>query len=127
MRQILAIVTVIAACAGCTSGTLEFQALQLGRSLNPDNTVGLHATAFQPHDTIYVSVLTSTSGSGTISVRWTYEGRVVGEPSKRVSYKGAAATEFSLTNSGGFPPGNYKVEAFIDERLVGERTFRVES
>jgi hypothetical protein len=126
MRQIFALL-LLAACAGCTSGKLEFQTLQLGRSLNPDNTVGLHATSFKPNDTIYVSVLTSTSGSGTISVRWTYQGRVVGEPSKRVSYKGAAATEFSLTNSGGFPPGNYKVEAFIDEQPVAERTFRVES
>src|SRR5690606_38103376 len=70
MRQIFALL-LLAACAGCTSGKLEFQTLQLGRSLNPDNTVGLHATSFKPNDTIYVSVLTSTSGSGTISVRWT--------------------------------------------------------
>jgi hypothetical protein len=42
-----------------------------------------------------------------------------------VSYKGAAATEFHIQMSGGFPEGKYGVEAFIDGRSVGVRSFSV--
>jgi hypothetical protein len=125
-RLIIAAVLSVA-CAGCLSSEkLQFDALQLGRSLNPDKTIASHTTTFTPKDTIYVSVLTSNPGVGTISVRWTFEGRVVGEPSKEVRYKGAGVTDFSLNNAGGFPPGNYKVEVFIDGQSVGDRAFRVE-
>ena len=127
MRRIITAAVLSVACAGCLSSeTLEFDTVQLGRSLNPDNTIANHATTFSPKDTIYVSVLTSSIGAGTIAVRWTFEGRVVGEPSKQVRYKGAGVTEFSLTNAGDFPAGNYKVEVFIDGQPVGDRAFRVE-
>jgi len=127
MRHLITAAVLSIACAGCLSqGKLEFAGLQLGRSLNPDNTVGNHTTTFRPKDTIYVSVLTSNPGAGTIAVRWTFQGNVVGEPSKHVRFKGAGATEFSLTNAGGFPAGNYKVEVFIDGQPAGDRAFRVE-
>jgi hypothetical protein len=74
---------------------------------------------------VYVSVMTAGAGSGTIGVRWTYAGRVVGEPKKQVAYKGVAATEFHLQNAGGFPPGDYTVEAFLDGRVADTRSFRV--
>jgi hypothetical protein len=126
MRRLVTAAVLSVACAGCLSGQkLEFDTLQLGRSLNPDNTIASHATTFSPKDTIYVSVLTSSIGAGTIAVRWTYEGRVVGEPSKQVRYKGPGVTQFSLTNARGFPAGNYKVEVFIDAQPVGDRAFRV--
>ena len=127
MRHLITAAVLSVACAGCLSSEkLQFDTLQLGRSLNPDHTVANHTTSFTPKDTIYVSVLTSSIGVGTISVRWTFEGRVVGEPSKQVRYKGPGVTEFSLTNSGDFPAGNYKVEVFIDGQPVGDRAFRVE-
>ena len=127
MRPLITVAVLSVACAGCLSSEkLEFDTLQLGRSLNPDNTIANNVTTFRPKDTIYASVLTSNPGVGTIAVRWTFEGRVVGEPSKPVRYKGPGVTEFSLTNAGGFPAGNYKVEAFIDGQPVGERAFRVE-
>jgi hypothetical protein len=127
MGRLIAATVLAAACAGCLSGEgLQFDSLQLGRSLNPDKTVGNHTTTFKPSDTIHVSVLTSNSGAATISVRWTFEGRVVGEPSKQVRYTGGGVTEFTLTNSGGFPAGNYKVEVFIDGQPVADRAFRVE-
>jgi len=52
--------------------------------------------------------------------------RLISEPSKDVSYKGAAATEFHIQNSGGFPEGRYSVEAFVDGQSVGKRAFTVE-
>ena len=127
MRQLITAAVLSVACAGCLSGEkLQFDALQLGRSLNPDSTIASHTTTFSPKDTIHASVLTSNPGAGTISVRWTFEGHVVDEPSKQVTYKGPGVTEFSLSNSGGFPAGNYKVEVFIDGQPVADRAFKVE-
>ena len=105
---------------------LAASTIQLGRALSADNSIGQHTTVFRPDDTIYVSILTTDTGSGTIGVKWMFGERVISEPSKEVSYKGAAATEFHIQNSGGFPVGKYSVEAFIDGSSVGRRNFTVE-
>jgi hypothetical protein len=119
----LPFIVLLACVAGCES-SLRVSSIQLGRSLNADDTVGSHTTTFAPGDTVYVSVLTAGTDSGEISVRWMYSGRVQGEPKKQVS--GAGATEFHLQNAGGFPPGEYSVEVFLDGKSVGTRSFRVE-
>jgi hypothetical protein len=123
----LSIAIVVALLAGCGGESLRVTAVKLGRSLNADSTVADYTTRFRPGDTVYVSVVTSGVGSATIGVRWTYAGRVVGEPKKQVSYRDVAATEFHLQSAMGFPPGDYTVEAFLDGQLVGTRTFRVEN
>lgn len=123
----LGLLVSLALCGACGSqAPLRVDTIQLGRSINPDGTVAAHTTQFKPTDTIYVSILTANTGAGTVGVRWTYAGRLVGEPSRQVKYTGPAATEFHLANSGGFPAGAYKVEAFIDGQPVGERAFHVE-
>jgi hypothetical protein len=124
---LLALSVALACGAACGSPqTLRVTAIQLGRSLNTDNSVGESVTSFGPRDNVYVSVLTAGSGSGIISVRWTYSGRVIDEPKKQVSYKDAAATDFTLQSAGGFPPGQYSAEVFLDGQSAGTRTFRVE-
>jgi len=104
---------------------LKLDTIQVGRGLSPDHRIGQITSLFRPDDTIYVSVLTTDTGSGTIGVKWMYGDRLISEPSKEVSYKGAAATEFHIQNSGGFPDGQYSVEAFIDGVSVGRRPFTV--
>jgi hypothetical protein len=106
---------------------LHVTSIQLGRAVNADRTVAGHTTRFKPTDSVYVSVLTMGSGSGTISVRWVYAGRVVGEPRKQVSYQDFAATDFRLESAGEFPAGDYAVEVFLDGRSTGTREFRVET
>jgi hypothetical protein len=128
MRQfrvfvLLAIAGLFAACAS----DLRVTTIQLGRSINADDTVANHTTTFGPHDTVYVSIQVSGSGSAMLGVRWTYMGRVVGEPKKQVSFKGGGATEFHLQNAGGFPPGDYTVEVFLNDQSAGTRDFRVET
>jgi hypothetical protein len=113
----------IAACGS----HLRVTGIQLGRALNADSTVPDQTTTFAPHDTVYLSVLTAGIGSGTISVRWTYGGRVVDEPKKQVSYKDVAATDFRLQSPAGFPPGEYTAEVFLDGQSVGTRPFKVEA
>jgi hypothetical protein len=124
LRRRLAALVLLASVAGCGSN-LRVTNIQLGRSLNADQTVATHTTRFTPNETVYVSIQVAGTGSGTLSVRWTYQTleRVVGEPKKQIS--GAGATEFHLQNAGGFPNGDYKVEAFLDGQPAGERTFQI--
>ncbi len=124
----LPVMVLLACLAGCGLGqNLRVTSMQLGRSLNADNTVASHTTRFAPRDTVYVSVLTTGAGSGMMAARWTYAGRVVGEPKKKVAYRDVAATEFHLQTAGALPPGDYNVEAFLDGQSVGTRAFRVEA
>lgn len=113
---------------GCSpDAPLKIDTIQVGRSLNPDNSVANHTTQFKADDTtIYLSVLTPEAGAGTLAVRWTYGGRVISEPSKEVSYNGPAATEFHIVNSGGFPAGDYTVEVMLNGQPAGSRNFRVD-
>lgn len=123
---LLALVATIGlAFASCSRQPLHVRAIQVGRTLNSDHSVGTITTQFKPTDTIYVAVLTDASGSGTITAKWTYAGRHVSDEDKRVSYKGEAATEFHIQNSGGFPDGNYQVEILLDGQSVGTREFKV--
>ena len=117
-------VALLGACG--PSEPLRIATLQLGKSLNPDNSVGTHTTRFKPDDTVYVSLLSDDPGYGTVTVRWLLNGQVVSEAKRDVSYTRAAATEFHLQNSGGFPHGNYRVEILINGQPAGNREFRVE-
>jgi hypothetical protein len=121
-------VAILFAClAGCGSGhPLQVTRIQLGRSLNPDNTVASFTTVFAPTDTIYLTAVSTGVGSGKISVRWKYGGQVIGEPEKEVSSRIDAVTEFRLESAGGFPPGDYTAEVFLNGHSAGTRTFRVE-
>ena len=127
-RWLVLVVTlgVIGAAACGPTEPLQVETIQLGRSLNPDNSVANHTTQFKPLDTMYVSILTPARGRGTIGVRWTYRGQVVSEPSREVVYRGPASTEFHIQNSSGFPDGDYSVEVFLNGQSVGKRDYRVE-
>ena len=121
----LLVVTALTVAAAC-SGPLALANIQVGRSLNQDRSVASITTLFKPSETIYVSVQTSAAGKGTISVKWKFGTQVIDEPSKKVDYDGPASTEFHLQNSGGFPPGDYSVDVFIDGVQVGTRAFKVD-
>lgn len=125
MRKLAALALLLVTGCG-PSEPLKVATLQLGRSLNPDNSVGTHTTRFKPDDTVYVSILSDEPGYGTITVRWYLHGQRISEASREVSYTRAAATEFHLQNSGGFPAGSYRVDVLINDELAGSREFRVE-
>ena len=123
IRTTLALTAVVLGIA-CSVGPLTLTNIQVGRSLNQDRSVASITTLFKPNETVYVSVQTG-AGKGTISVKWKFGDRVIDEPSKQVDFNGPASTEFHLTNSGGFPPGDYSVDVFIDGVQVGTRAFKV--
>ena len=115
----------LAASLACGPGSLRVATIQLGRSLNADNSVGISTTSFKPQDTIYVALLTEGAGRGTVAVRWLYAGQVIGQGSRAVAYKGNGVTEFHLQNARGFPAGEYAVEVSVDGQVVGVRNFRI--
>jgi hypothetical protein len=125
MSRLAALLALTLCLAGC-GGNVTVTNIQTGRSLNSDNSVGALATTFKPTDTIYVAVLTDGIGSATIGAKFTYLGRVISEPEKKVRYKGAAATEFHIDYSGGFPAGEYDIAVTFNGQPAGMRKVRVE-
>lgn len=123
--SVLAVVAMLVAAAACADAPLSLANIQVGRSLNPDRSVASMTTLFKPSETVYVAVQTTGAGKGTVGVKWMFGTQVIDEPTKPVSYDGPASTEFHLQNSGGFPPGDYSVEIFLDGQSVGKRTFKV--
>ena len=125
-RPDLLIVFAITVLAAACSDPLALANIQLGRSLNIDNSIAAPTTTFKPGETVYVSIHTTARGKGTIGVRWKYRDRIIDEPTKQVSTDGAKATEFHLLNASGFPVGDYSVDVLIDGQLVGTRDFNVQ-
>ena len=117
-----AILTV--ALAAC-SQPLTVETIQLGRSLNADQSVAEPTTTFKPNETIYVAALNPARGDGTIRVKWYYGTQLLSDREKKVSFKGAGATEFNLQSAANFPPGDYSVEVEVDGQSVGKRNFTV--
>lgn len=119
------VVALLLCVAACARDPLNVTTIQVGRSLNSDNSIGSHATSFKPTDTIYAAVLTDRPGAGTIAARWSLGGRIIDETSKEVSYNDASATEFHLRYPGGLPVGDYTLEVLLDGKSVGTRQMRV--
>ncbi len=118
---------VAAAClvaVGC-SKPLEVGAIQLGRSLNTDNSVASQASTFRPNETVYVAILNPTRGEGELGVKWYFGAQMLSERSKAVKFKGAGATEFHLQSTTGFPVGDYSVEVLLNGQPAGRRNFNV--
>src|SRR4030095_3619215 len=87
---------ILAITLGACAKPLHVATLQLGNRLNGDSTVATHTTRFKPDDRIYAAVLTDNTGSSRIGARWTYNGQMVSDEERRVSYKGAGATAVPL-------------------------------
>ena len=127
IASVLAVLIVVTA-AGCGSGQpLRVSSIQLGRALNEDHTVANITTTFTPDDSVYLSVLTTGVGTGTISVRWKFGGAVIAEPKRDVSYRIDAATDFRLQGGGSFPTGSYSVEVLLNGQSAATRAFTVQN
>ena len=132
MRTIIACLLIALLSAygtGCSSGPpLRVTTIQLGRAVNEDHTVSSFTTTFTPDQSVYLSVLTTGVGSGTISVRWKYGSAVINEPKRDVNYRIDAVTDFKLqSGGGGFPTGDYSAEVFLNGQSAGTRTFSVQN
>jgi len=127
LRLLAAALALSVAVACGPSEPLTVTTIQVGRSLNSDDSIATHTTAFKPNETIHASLINETAGQGTVSARWVYAGQTVYEEMKDVSFNREGATEFHMPPpSGGFPPGEYRVEFQVNGQPVGAREFRVD-
>lgn len=126
VMRVACLLLALAAAACRPSEPLNVVAIQTGKSLNTDHSVGTHATSFRPKDTMYVSVLSNGRGAGTITVKWSFAGRVVHEATKKVSYNDQAATDFRFQAADDFPIGDYAIEVILDGKSLETRRVKVE-
>ncbi len=128
-RAIVCVATLLLAglLSGCgPSGPLTPGTIQLGRTVNSDESVGTIAMRFKRGETIYAALLTEGPGTGTVKARWSFRGATISEEEKNVSYREGAATGFRLQYAGGLPPGDYTLELQLDGKPVGSRDFVIE-
>lgn len=105
---------------------LQVQSVDLGRAIGADKRVTVATDDFTRRDTIYVSVASTGSGSGTMTAHWTFEdGQVVEHSEQSVSPTGPAVTEFHMAKATPWPAGKYKVVITLDGREVGNKEFEV--
>ena len=101
--------------------------IDLGNAVGADKKVSAPTTTFKPTDTIYASVLSDGAApSIVLAARWTYEdGQLVNESSQTIAPSGAAATEFHIAKSDGWPAGKYKIEVVANGKPAGTREFTI--
>jgi hypothetical protein len=101
--------------------------IRLGNSIGADKRVANETDDFQPTETIYASVATTgVAPNASLVARWTYQdGQVVSTDSMNIAPNSAEYTEFHISNPGGFPAGDYKVEVFVNGQSVGSKDFEV--
>jgi hypothetical protein len=121
----LAALALAAVFTAACSQPLAVDTIQLGRSLNADQSIASQTTTFKPNETVYVSALNNARGQGTVKVRWMMGSQLLSEREKTVKFPGAGATEFNISSATGFPEGDYTVEVFVDGVSVGTRKFNV--
>jgi hypothetical protein len=121
----LVLTVAIAACSSAPGPSarddVKVTGVTVGRTLEPDDTIGSKTNSFWTSDTFYVSVQTTGSGpSATLTARWTFEdGKVAAEATKTISPSGTLVTALQASKEGGWPVGTYKVEVLLDGVSAG--------
>lgn len=112
-----------------TAAALRVTDVEVGRSIDADRRVNDNdeADEFGPMDTIYVSIDTEGTASGSsLTARWTFEdGQVVDESSQTISPTGPAVSEFHISMPDGLPAGGYTVEILLNGQTVETEDFTI--
>ena len=104
--------------------------LQLGKGIQPDNSVQTATNSFGPKDTIYLSVTSEgMAPQAVLATRWTFGPKdvLVHEESKTVTpaSEKAVRTEFHISKPSGWPAGSYKVTLTVDGQPSQTQNFTV--
>lgn len=115
-----------AAARGLTSVALED--LAIGKSVNDDHTIKEEADSFQPNDTIHASIRVSgAANSGLVRAAWIDEkGAHVQDDTRIVSPSRGEVVSVQLARTQGLAGGRYRIDIFLDDRLVDSAEFSVE-
>jgi hypothetical protein len=112
---------------GTSGSVLRVTDVSLGRTLQPDKSIGDRTDTFQPQDTIYASIATEGSApSTTVTTRWTYQdGQLVNESTQTIASTGDARTEFHISKPDGWPEGAYKLYVLLNGSEARVHDFQV--
>jgi hypothetical protein len=99
----------------------------IGRAVGADKRVTNQTDTFGTRDTIYASVHTTGTGSGTqLTARWTFQdGQVVDERAETISPTGDAYTEFHISKPTEWPKGKYTLRVLLNGSEVQAKDFTV--
>jgi hypothetical protein len=108
-------------------GQVRVRDVELGRAIGADGRITDETDDFRPTDTIYASVETEGSSTGTeLTARWTYQdGQVVDESTQTIAPTGPAVTEFHIAKPSARPAGKYKLEILLNGTVVETEDFDV--
>jgi hypothetical protein len=107
---------------------LKVAEIDVGKGLNPDNTLKDNTDDFGVRDTIYAAVKTEGASAGSaLAAKWTYQtGQTVSESSQNISPSGGEARhEFHIAKASAWPKGDYKVEILLDGVSAGTKDFSI--
>jgi hypothetical protein len=105
---------------------VEVTAIQVGRSRNLDKTIAQQAFEFRPNDTIHAAVVLEGRGSNLrVKARWSMPAGLTNESEQIVSSQDRAVAPFELRSAGGFPPGRYTLEVFLNDVSAGTKELHV--
>jgi hypothetical protein len=104
--------------------------VELGKGIQPDNSLQTTTTTFGPKDTIYLVVTSEgVAPQAAFETRWTYGPKdvLVHEEAKTVTPPSAKPmrTEFHISKPSGWPAGDYKVALSVDGQAAQTKTFNV--
>ncbi|MGE5242197.1 MAG: hypothetical protein ACM3NI_11175 [Bacteroidota bacterium] len=108
---------------------VSVSAINLGNAIGADKRVATPSSSFAKTDTIYAAVETQGSGNMVLKAVWTYHKgdkvAVVNENSMTITASGPAVNEFHVSMPSGWPPGDYQVEIFANDKSAGASKFTV--
>lgn len=108
---------------------VSVSAINLGNAIGADKRVTTPSSSFAKTDTIYAAVETQGSGNMVLKAVWTYHKgdkvAVVNENSMTITASGPAVNEFHVSMPSGWPPGDYQVEIFANDKSAGVSKFTV--
>ncbi len=100
--------------------------VRLGRALSEDKRVRQAEEVFAAEDTFYLSVETEgTVPRAVLKARWTRGSELLAETEQAIAGDGPAVSEFHLSKTGAWAPGEYGVELLVDQVPAARRGFSV--
>jgi hypothetical protein len=110
-----------------TAAPVRVADVTLGRGIGSDKRITTETDDFGRRDTIYASVRTTGTGTGTqLIARWTFQdGQIVDERTETISPTGETYTEFHITKPTAWPTGKYTLHVLLDGTEVETEEFEI--
>ena len=116
----------VAASRGVTMVALD--SIEIGRALNPDNTIKDETDSFAPGDTVCASIRVSgAANSGLVRAVWFDEhDQALQDDTRIITPSRNEVVGLQASRPEGWSGGRYRVAVYLDNRLAGEESFSVE-